>query len=330
MSAEGRSAPVAARGRHNCLNPRASSPAGRGLIAALRHQWLVSGSIVFLLILVLCALFGPAVLGKEAINQQLQNRLLPPFNLRHGFLGILGTNALGQSELSQLIVGAQLTFVVVLAAVAIAVIVGFTLGMVSAYFGGWVDAVVMRIADILMTIPSLLLALAVLFLYEGSVIVLILVLSVTCIPIMIRVTRAQGLEVRQRTFIEAARSMGARPLDIIFRQMATVILPTVMTVALLEVSVVMLGVAGLSFLGVGLQPPAVAWGIMVADGQQFLTQAWWLTVFPGGLITLTAVALLLISNYLRAAADPQQALSLRSAALTKSRQGVRADEPKGN
>jgi peptide/nickel transport system permease protein len=285
----------------------------RGVLASLRKQWLVNASLVYLAVMVLCAVFGPLLLGHVAGNQRLVQRLLPPFNLSHGFFDILGTDALGQSILARLIVGAQLTFIVVLAAVGISVVVGFCVGLISSYFGGWVDLVIMRIADVLMTIPTLLLALAVLYLFEGSVGMLIVVLAVTNLPIMIRATRAQGLEVRLRTFVDAARAMGAGRLNIIFSQMAIVVAPTVLTIALLEFSVIMIEVAGLSYLGVGLQPPAIAWGIMVADGQQYLTAAWWLTVFPGLIITLTAVALLLVSNYLRSLSDPLQSSSMQGA-----------------
>lgn len=285
---------------------------GVGTWLSLRHQGLVWLSVGWLGAMVLFALFGPMVFHEAATEHAMRDRLLPPFSFEHGLVGVLGTDALGRSMLARLVVGTQLTLVVVLGAVLMAAIIGFVIGLASAYFGGWVDIAIMRIVDIMMTIPTLLLALAILFLFQGSTTMLIGVLTFTSVPIMIRTTRAQGLEVRERVYVEAARSMGAGRLDIMFRQMASVIAPTVVTVSLLEVAVTMIEVAALSYLGVGLQPPAVAWGIMVADGEPYLTAAWWLALFPGLMITFTAVALVLISNYLRARSDPLQASVLRA------------------
>jgi peptide/nickel transport system permease protein len=226
-------------------------------------------------------------------------------------MSILGTDSLGRDILARVIVGAQATLIVVIGAVVVATILGFCIGIVSGYMGGWFDSIVMRVADILMTVPSLLLALAVLFVLPDTVVTLIGVLAITSLPLNIRATRAQALEVKERTFVEAMRSIGATQRDLIFRQMAPVIVPTVMTIVVLDVAVVMLEVAGLSYLGVGLQPPSITWGLMVSDGQPYLANAWWATVFPGGAITLTAFSLCIISNYFRAAQDPLQAAGIR-------------------
>lgn len=302
-----------ASGAAPVVTARSRGTVWRRFTEALRSQWLVTASIVFLVLEVIFAILGPVLLGGVATTQDLPDRLHPPFTFDNGILGILGTDALGQSMLARLIVGTQLTFVIVLAAVVVSVVLGFVIGLIASYFGGWVDLVVMRFVDIFMTIPTLLLALSVLFIFSGSIPALIIVLAIANTPVIIRSTRAQGLEVRQRTFIQAAKSMGAGSVDILFRQMAGVVAPAVLTVALLEFATVMLEVASLSYLGLGIQPPAVTWGTMVADGKTYLRTAWWVSAFPGIVITLTVTALLLVSNYLRGLADPMQANAIRAA-----------------
>jgi peptide/nickel transport system permease protein len=281
------------------------------VLSLLGHSWLVTLSAIFLLVVLVSAIIGPLVLNDSAQSQDLSRRLEPPFHLSQGFMSILGTDSLGRDILARVIVGAQATLIVVIGAVVVATILGFCIGIVSGYMGGWFDSIVMRVADILMTVPSLLLALAVLFVLPDTVVTLIGVLAITSLPLNIRATRAQALEVKERTFVEAMRSIGATRRDLIFRQMAPVIVPTVLTIVVLDVAVVMLEVAGLSYLGVGLQPPSITWGLMVSDGQPYLANAWWATVFPGGAITLTAFSLCIISNYFRAAQDPLQAAAIR-------------------
>jgi peptide/nickel transport system permease protein len=134
----------------------------------------------------------------------------------------------------------------------------------------------------------------------------VLVLAITRVPIYIRTTRAEVLEVRERMFVTAARVMGASSLRIIWRHILPTVLPTLTTVATLEFALVMLSESTLSFLGLGIQPPAFSWGLMVAQGQNYLGSAWWLAFWPGLAITLTATALNLLANWLRIVSDPVQ------------------------
>jgi len=279
----------------------------------LRHSPVALVSALVLLALVLIALIG-APLAKDIANvQNLRLRFFPPFSFDQGWLYILGGDALGRSMLAQLIVGARTSFVVAGAAVAVAAIIGTAIGMISGYLGGWVDAVLMRVSDIIVTIPSLLLALAVLFVLEPSVVNLVMVLAIARIPVYLRVSRAQTLELRERVFVEAARALGAGDFSIIWRDIRPLVMPTVMTIAMLELASVMLAAAGLSFLGVGLQRPDVDWGTLVSEGRQYLTRAWWATVFPGLAIVITALAANFLSNWLRASGDPLQAAAIAAA-----------------
>jgi peptide/nickel transport system permease protein len=259
-----------------------------------------------LLLLVLVAAIGPIFLGHQANEQHLEYRFLRPFSLSHGFSYVLGADSLGRSMLLELIEGARTSLTIAAASVGISAFLGFAIGLVSGYFGGWVDAAVMRLSDVIHTMPSLLLALAILYVLQPSVRNLILVLALTRIPVYMRVARAQTLEVRERVFVEAARAIGSTTRRIIVRDIRPLVSPTILTVAMLEIANVILAAAGLSFLGVGLQRPNVDWGIMVSDGRAYLSQAYWVTLFPGVAIVITALSANILSNWLRAVEDPSQ------------------------
>jgi peptide/nickel transport system permease protein len=263
-------------------------------------------SVGWLALLTIVAIALPPFIADAANRQDLGLRLLPPFQLEHGIAYVLGADSLGRPELLQLIMGTRTSLLVAVLSVAGAALIGFTVGIVSGYYGGWLDEILMRIADIMHTIPTLLLALAVLYVLQPSIVNLVIVLALTRIPVYLRTARAQALELRERVFVESSRSIGARDIRIICGDLAPMVIPTIRTVAMLEVASILLAAAGLSFLGIGLQRPDVDWGMMVADGRAYLTSAWWVTVWPGVAIVLTALAANLFSNWLRAAEDPAQ------------------------
>jgi peptide/nickel transport system permease protein len=272
----------------------------------LRRSPLALTAACVLGILVVIAVTGPLFATTVGNQQNLNLRFLPPFTLSYGGWYVLGADSLGRPMVAQLILGARTTFIIAALSVGCGAVLGLAIGLVSGYFGGWVDAAVMRLSDILMTIPSLLLALVILYVLSPSVLNLILVLVVTRLPVYMRVARAQTLTVRERVFIEASRSIGTPTSRIIMRDIRPLVVPTIMTVAMLEVATVILAAAALSFLGVGLQRPDVDWGLMVSDGRDYLTQAWWDTVFPGIMIVITAMSANILSNWLRATGDPGQ------------------------
>jgi len=286
----------------------------QGRIGLLLRSPLALACALTLITLVLVALIGAPLVKDIANTQNLRLRFFPPFSLDHGWTYVLGADALGRSMLAQLIVGARTSFLVAGATVALAAVIGTSIGMVSGYVGGLVDAALMRISDIIVTIPSLLLALSVLFVLEPSIFNLIAVLAVARLPIYLRVSRAQTLEIRERVFVEASRAIGATSATIIWRDIRPLVVPTVMTVAMLEIASVMLAAAGLSFLGVGLQRPDVDWGTIVSEGREYLTRAWWATVFPGVAILVTALAANLLSNWMRSSGDPLQAAAMGASA----------------
>lgn len=278
-----------------------------------RDKFAFVGAI-FLLLMLCSALFGPALLGDVATKMDLKQRNAPPFDLERSWLFFLGADALGRSILARILVASQNTLAIAGSAVAAAMIIGGTLGLTAGYAGGWIGNIIMRLADVIMSFPSLLLAVVVLYMFEPRVANLVLVLALTRIPLYLRTCRAEVLEVRERMFVSAARVMGASRWRILFRHIAPIVVPTLITVATLDFAVVMLAESALSFLGIGIQPPEVTWGLMVAQGRNYLATAWWLAFWPGLAIMLTTMALNLLASWVRTAADPEQRWRLEAPA----------------
>ena len=261
---------------------------------------------LFVALVVVLAVVGPMWLEGAATRQNLRGRNLPPFSLAQGWLGVLGADALGRPLLARIIVATRNTITIAAGAVLFSAVIGTMLGLVAGYMGRAAGQVILRLADVIMSFPSLLLAVIVLYILGPSVANLIVVLAITRIPVYLRTTRAEVMEVRERMFVQGARVMGASRWRIIFRHILPVVLPTLLTVATLDFAFVMLAESALSFLGIGIQPPEITWGLMVAQGRQYLQTAWWLSVWPGLAIILTTLSLNLLSGWLRIALDPTQ------------------------
>ena len=261
---------------------------------------------IFLLLVVLCALFGPMLLEGIATKQNLRGRNAPPFDFSQAWTMWLGGDALGRPLLARIIVAAQNTIMVAAGAVICSMAIGTTLGLIAGYSSKTASQIIMRLADIIMSFPSLLLAVIVLYMLAPSVGNLIIVLAITRIPVYLRTSRAEVLEVRERMFVQAAQVMGASTRRIVFRHILPVVFPTLVTIATLDFAFVMLAESSLSFLGIGIQPPEITWGLMVSQGRPYLTTAWWLSFWPGLAIILTTLSLNLLSNWMRTALDPVQ------------------------
>lgn len=288
----------------------AQEPGTAGALAtALAMLWRDKFATVAALILiatVVAALIGPALLHDAATGMNLRARNAPPFELERGLAFILGGDSLGRGILPRIIVAAQNTMMIAASAVLLSLVVGTALGLVAGYRAGVVGDLIMRLTDILMSFPSLLLAMVVLYVFAPSIANVIFVLALTRIPIYLRTTRAEVLEVRTRMFVTAAIVAGAGPMRIILRHILPIIAPTLITIATLDFAFVMLAEASLSFLGLGVQAPEVTWGVMVAEGRNYLSTAWWLAFWPGLAIALVTMSLNLLSNWLRVATDPVQ------------------------
>ena len=261
---------------------------------------------IFLLVLVLAAFLGSFLLDDIATKQNLRGRNAPPFDFAKHWVFWLGGDALGRPLLARIIVAARNTLMIAGSAVSFSIVIGCFLGLIAGYNSKFFSHVIMRIADVIMSFPSLLLAVIILYMLPPSVLNIVVVLAITRIPIYLRTARAEVLEIRERMFIQAAQVMGASNKRIIFRHILPIIIPTMVTIATLDFAFVMLAESSLSFLGIGIQPPEITWGLMVAQGRSYLTTAWWLSFWPGLAIILTTLSLNLLSNWLRVVLDPQQ------------------------
>jgi peptide/nickel transport system permease protein len=286
--------------------PILHSPVLRSYLAMLRRDRLAQAAAIFLVIVLVTGLVLAPLLRELGEVQDLRAKLRPPLQFADGLSGLLGTDLLGRSILFRMISGAQLSVSIALAAAAVSAILGTAIGIWAGYAGGFVEAIAMRLADVVLSFPTLLLALLFLYLLDAQTSTIITLLVVGRMPLYVRVARAETLEARKRLFVDAARSLGASGWTICTKEIAPVILPTILTLAALDIGVLMLLESGLSFLGLGVQPPAVSWGGMVAEGRRWINSAWWLTAFPGLAIFLTALSATIFSNWLRIAMDPAQ------------------------
>jgi len=276
------------------------------ILSMFLNDKLAFVSIIFLIFIVFLSILGPSLINDSFIKMNLRLRNLEPFSFEHHFMYFFGADALGRSMIARLIVATQNTIFIAGSAVFLSMTIGGVLGLISGYFGGKSGNFIMRIADIIMSFPSLLLAVIVLYMFDPGLLNLVIVLAFTRMPIYMRTARAEVLEIRERLFVSAAISMGASDSRVIFKHIAPLTIPTLITIATLDFAFVMLGESALSFLGVGIQPPEVTWGLMVAQGRNYLQIAWWLAFFPGLMIMLVALSLNLLSSWLRIVLDPMQ------------------------
>nr|WP_245432109.1 ABC transporter permease [Aminobacter aminovorans] len=261
-----------------------------------------------------CVTIGPTLLADQTRAMNLMQRNAAPFSLDRPWLYILGADALGRSVLARIIVASQNTMLIAGTAVLTSLVIGGALGLVAGFKGGAIGAILLRLADAIMSFPSLLLAVIVLFVFEPGVANVILVLAISRVPIFLRTVRAEVLELKERLFVTSARAMGASTPRILFRHVAPMVLPTVINLAALEMAFVMLVESGLSFLGIGIQPPEITWGLMVSDGRNYIGSAWWVAFWPGMAIMLVTMSLNLFSNWLRVATDPVERWRLQTSA----------------
>lgn len=290
----------------------------RGLRTAARtlvQDKLILAAVVFLLLLTLSAVFAPFVAPFDPNVQSLVLRNKPPMTEAADGSSIphlLGTDALGRDQLSRLIYGARISLAVGALSVVISGILGTVLGLVSGYHRGFLDDLIMRAVDIQMGFPSLLLALVVLYALGASIWNVILVLAITRWTIYARMARGVVLSLRENVYVEAARAMGCGNRRILFVHILPNMVAPLLVLGTLETATLILSEASLSFLGLGIQPPDTSWGLMLAEGRQYMQVAWWLITFPGLVILLTALSLNLVATWLRGVTDPLQRWRLLS------------------
>jgi peptide/nickel transport system permease protein len=254
---------------------------------------------------ILAAGCAPLLSPADPLHTSLLDRLTPPMWVDGGTpRHPLGTDTLGRDVLSRLLYGARVSLIVGLSVVLIAGVLGVVLGLVSGYYGGRVDDGLMRLGDIQLAFPILVLAIAILAVLGASLVNVILVLGVSGWVTYARIVRGETLSLKQREFVEAARGIGAPDHVILWRHILPSVLPPVTVVATFSVARVIIAEASLSFLGLGVPPPTPSWGAMLDEGRNYITTGWWLAMFPGLAIFLLVLGINLVGDWLRDVLDP--------------------------
>ena len=274
--------------------------------ARRRVSFRAAFGLSVLLVIGGAAVFAPQLAPWDPARQMLMKRLRPPMWQERGLREHpLGTDHLGRDILSRILHGGRISLGVGLTAVTLSALIGVTLGLLAGFFGGRADALIMRVVDVFLAIPYILLAMGVVFALGPSLLNVILVMAVTRWVQFARIVRADVLSIREREFVAGARARGNRALRLLLRHVLPNALTPIIVVATLELAFMIIYESALSFLGLGVQPPTPTWGWMLSDGRNYVATAWWLATFPGLAIMLTVLAVNLLGDWLRDTLDPR-------------------------
>ncbi len=265
----------------------------------LRNRLAVAG-LVFILFVFLIAIFASHVAPYDPYKINVYHVLEPP-SKEHLF----GTDELGRDVFSRIIYGARVSLKVGFLAMGIAIFTGTILGAIAGYYGGWIDTLIMRVVDVMLAFPTLFLILAVVAVLEPSIYIIMIVIGLTGWMDVARLVRAEVLSLKEREFVLAARAIGASSGRIIFKHILPNAIYPVIVAATFSVGGAILIESGLSFLGLGIQPPEPSWGGILSIGKDYITVAWWMSLFPGLAIFLTVLSFNLLGEALRDALDPK-------------------------
>lgn len=276
----------------------------RGIPSFFRRWPVIPG--VILTVLIISALFAPLISPHDPIDSSLFRRTIPPVWYAKGSAKyFLGTDPLGRDILSRIIHGARVSVTIAATAMAAGLVVGTSLGLTAGYTGGLTEEVIMRFVDMALSIPTIMIALVVVAVAGQSFGIIVLVLVLFSWTGFTRLVRAEVLKLKVLDYVALARIAGASPRRIVLRHILPGVISTMTVVATLQVGGLILAESVLSFLGAGIPPPTPAWGAMVSDGRDYLTDAWWVAFFPGIAIMLTVLAMNFLGDWLRDRLDPR-------------------------
>lgn len=267
--------------------------------------WNVIPFAAIVAIMVLLALAAPLVAPLDPDTQNLLARLKAPSTVSRGVTYLLGSDELGRDVLSRLIHGARVSLLVAFSSVILSGIFGSALGMVAAFYRGWIEVLIMRLVDIVLSVPAILFAIITVAVLGPGLVNVVIVLALTRWPRYARVAYGQTLSVANMPYVRLARFMGAGWPRLLGRHILPNIAGSLVVVATLEFGLMVLFEAGLSFLGLGVQPPMASWGAMLSTGRNYVATAWWIATFPGLALFLLVLSINLIGDYVRDRLDPK-------------------------
>lgn len=266
----------------------------------LRDKW-ATASVIFLIVIVLIAILANLFVPDNINSPSFKSRLVPPLTDGH----LLGTDQLGRDVFGRLMLGSRISLIVGFGTVFFALLIGIPIGMMAGYFGGWFDTILMRLVDVQLSFPFILLALVINAIMGLGLRNILITLVIVGWIEYARIARGETLIVREREYIQAAHLMGAREWVILLRHILPNITTPLIVIGTLQVARFIIAEASISFLGFGVQPPTPAWGSMVSDGLEYILSAWWLITFPGLMLALVALAVNITGDWLRDTLDPR-------------------------
>ncbi len=262
--------------------------------------------LIVTVIWILCAILAPAFAPYGPNEVDTSKRLIPPAFIENGTSEhLLGTDEMGRDVLSRIIYGSRVSLIVGIMAVVFSLVLGTTLGLLAGYYGGWIDSIIMRIVDVMLSFPFIFMALVLMAVLGSGLLNVILVLGITGWVPYARTVRAETLSLREREFIIASDTIGCSDLRIILKHILPNVIDSAVILGTLEMSSAILSEASLTFLGMGIPPAIPTWGSMVATGREYIYSAWWITVLPGLSIFLVCLSVNFVGDWVRDVRDPR-------------------------
>jgi peptide/nickel transport system permease protein len=270
------------------------------------RRWPPTLPLAIVAALLICAVGAPVLAPRSPVEGSLGERLIPPVGMEGWKPGhLLGTDRHGRDVLSRLVYGARISLSVSVVGIALTGAIGSLIGLLAGFYGGWTETLLMRLVDVSLSLPGILIAVLLSVVFEPSFTNVIIVVIFLLWPSYARLTRGETLGLVQQDFVALARTAGCSNLTIMFRHIVPNLIPSILVLATLHVGYVIVLEAALSFLGVGIPPPTPSWGVMVADGRGLIERAWWVSILPGVAILATVLSLNILGDWVRDRLDPK-------------------------